>query len=80
MVRLNVPHPSAVECEKRFREGEIMLGVSHEPGTLREVCQNVRESCRDVSAVEPDCERAKREMVANVTQSLKFRDPNGKRK
>lgn len=76
----NAVHPSAMECEKRFREGEISLGVPHEPGALKEVCQNVRESCRDVNAVEPDCERAKREMISNVTQSLKFRSPNGKRK
>ncbi len=78
-VKPTTPHPAAVECEKRFREGEIRLGVPHQAGALKEVCQNVRESCLDETAKEPDCDRAKRDMVANITQSMKFRDPHGKR-
>jgi hypothetical protein len=67
-------HPEASTCERKFREAEILAGSAHQSGAMREVCQNVIESCLGENANEVDCVRAKRDLPAALAQARKFRE------
>jgi hypothetical protein len=67
-------HPEAVTCEKKYREAEVLAGSAHQPGAMREVCQNVIESCLGENSNNIDCARAKRDLSAALVQARKFRE------
>jgi len=67
-------HPEAATCEKKYREAEILAGSPHQPGAMREVCQNVIDSCLGESSNDIDCVRAKRDLYGALVQARKFRE------
>lgn len=62
-----------IECQKHFRLAEIDSQVPHAPGTMREVCSTVEQSCAAGYESASDCVKATASMRTSVSNAFSAR-------
>ena len=68
-----------LDCQKRFREGEIRVGSPHQAGAMKEICLNVEVSCDPTAESNADCARAKNEVAGLISRTMADRDATQRR-
>ena len=64
-----------LECQKQYRDAEANAGLTHQAGTMEEVCLNVGETCASALPPSADCVRAKNSSPGIIARSISDRRP-----
>lgn len=66
---------SLLECQKQYRDAEANAGLTHQAGTMEEICLNVGETCASAPPPSSDCVRARSSLAGIIARSISDRRP-----